>query len=287
MSSSSPRSSRRRQPGTTGLPTWSGIAIVLAALITGLLLSINAQAIGWPFLLCFAVAGIVVALATEARGLFLTIAAMPLLFGTMTVLTSWMVGRSLASDGTPAFSTTSIVTAIYPLAQFFPVLGGVTLIAAIIAAVRIWLLRRNGRAREETAIEVRRRTAEADRRNRDTVSRARSRANQVTVEELLARNRDRDRTRAPREPREPQVRRRQEALRRAPEADGHRGRQRPVREPEVRRMAPRQEPRPELRPESRTDSRPEPRTREIPRVEQEPPAPPRRRSRRLDDDLYS
>lgn len=287
MSSSSPRSSRRQQPGTTGLPTWSGIAIVLAALITGLLLSINAQAIGWPFLLCFAVAGIVVALATEARGLFLTIAAMPLLFGTMTVLTSWMVGRSLASDGTPAFSTTSIVTAIYPLAQFFPVLGGVTLIAAIIAAVRIWLLRRNGRAREESAIEVRRRTAEADRRNRDTVSRARSRANQVTVEELLARNRDRDRTRAPREPREPQVRRRQEALRRAPEADGHRGRQRPVREPEVRRMAPRHEPRPELRPESRTDSRPEPRTREIPRVEQEPPAPPRRRRRRLDDDLYS
>lgn len=283
MSSSSPRSSRRQQPGTTGLPTWSGIAIVLAALITGLLLSINAQAIGWPFLLCFAVAGIVVALATEARGLFLTIAAMPLLFGTMTVLTSWMVGRSLASDGTPAFSTTSIVTAIYPLAQFFPVLGGVTLIAAIIAAVRIWLLRRNGRAREESAIEVRRRTAEADRRNRDTVSRARSRANQVTVEELLARNRDRDRTRAPREPREPQVRRRQEALRRAPEADGHRGRQRPVREPEVRRLAPRQEP----RPESRTDSRPEPRTREIPRVEQEPPAPPRRRRRRLDDDLYS
>lgn len=287
MSSSSPRSSRRQQPGTTGLPTWSGIAIVLAALITGLLLSINAQAIGWPFLLCFAVAGIVVALATEARGLFLTIAAMPLLFGTMTVLTSWMVGRSLASDGTPAFSTTSIVTAIYPLAQFFPVLGGVTLVAAVIAAVRIWLLRRSGRVREETAIEVRRRTAEADRRNRDTVSRARSRANQVTVEELLARNRDRDRTRAPREPREPQVRRRQEALRRAPEADGHRGRQRPVREPEVRRMAPRQEPRPELRPESRTDSRPEPRTREIPRVEQEPPAPPRRRRRRLDDDLYS
>ena len=281
MSSSSPRSSRRQQPGTTGLPTWSGIAIVLAALITGLLLSINAQAIGWPFLLCFAVAGIVVALATEARGLFLTIASMPLLFGTMTVLTSWMVGRSLASDGTPAFSTTSIVTAIYPLAQFFPVLGGVTLIAAIIAAVRIWLLRRDGRAREESAIEVRRRTAEADRRNRDTVTRARSRANQVTVEELLARNRERDRsrTRAPREPREPQVRRRQEAPRRAPEADGHRGRPRPVREPEVRRMAPRQEPRP--------DSRPEPRTREIPRVEQEPPAPPRRRRRRLDDDLYS
>lgn len=282
MSSSSPRSSRRQQPGTTGLPTWSGIAIVLAALITGLLLSINAQAIGWPFLLCFAVAGIVVALATEARGLFLTIASMPLLFGTMTVLTSWMVGRSLASDGTPAFSTTSIVTAIYPLAQFFPVLGGVTLVAAIIAAVRIWLLRRNGRAREESAIEVRRRTAEADRRNRDTVSRARSRANQVTVEELLARNRERDRsrtTRAPREPREPQVRRRQEAPRRASEADGHRGRPRPVREPEVRRMAPRQEPRP--------DSRPEPRTREIPRVEQEPPAPPRRRRRRLDDDLYS
>ena len=191
MSTPSHRSRRRSHARSSGLPTWSGIAIVLAALVTGLLLSINGQAVGLPYLLCFAVAALVVALFTEVRGLFLTVAAIPLLFGIMTVFSAWAVTRSLTAEGTAAFSTTTIVTALFPLAQFFPVLLGVTAGAAAIALLRIWLFRRSGRAAESAALHDRHRVAEADRRNRDAVSRARRRTNQVTVEELLARNRDR------------------------------------------------------------------------------------------------
>lgn len=205
MSTTSPRSHRRSRSRTSGLPTWSGIAIVLAALITGLLLSINAQAVGVPFLVCFAVSALVVALFTEVRGLFLTIASIPLLFGIMTVLASWTVSRSLAAEGIGAFSTTTILTALFPLAQFFPVLVGVSAAAAAIALVRVWLSGRNRKAADAAAIDSRRRSAEEDRRNRATASRARRRPGQVTVDELLERNRARQ-EREPRPERRPEVR---------------------------------------------------------------------------------
>lgn len=133
-----------------------------------------------------------VALFTEARGLFLVVASLPLVFGIMTVISAWAVTRSLAAEGSAAFSTTTVITALFPLAQFFPVLFGATAAAGLIAVLRLWLLRRSGRARERAAIEHRRRAAEADRVNRDTASRARQRTNQVTVDELLARNRARN-----------------------------------------------------------------------------------------------
>ncbi|RSZ65571.1 amino acid permease [Corynebacterium hylobatis] len=254
MSTPTHRSRSRQATRPAGLPTWSGIAIVLAALVTGLLLSINAQAVGTPFLICFGVAAIVVALFTEARGLFLVVASLPLVFAVMTVGSSWAVSRSLAAEGSAAFSTTTILTALFPLAQFFPVMFGVTAAAGVIAVGRIWLLRRSGRARDAAAIEHRRRTAEADRVNRDTASRARRRTNQVTVDELLARNRaqatarEREGTATPR---------RTEPPRPIPRSEGGR----PPRE--RREMPPQRDPR-----EARA-------------------AQPPRRRRRLDDDLYS
>jgi hypothetical protein len=251
VSTSTPRSRTRRETRPAGLPTWSGIAIVLAALVTGLLLSINAQTVGAPFLICFAVAAIVVALFTEARGLFLVVASLPLIFAIMTVGSSWAVSRSLAAEGSAAFSTTTILTALFPLAQFFPVMFGVTAAAGAIAVGRVWLLRRSGRARDVAAIEHRRSAAEADRVNRDTASRARQRTNQVTVDELLARNR---------------------AQATAREREG--------------RAAPRrtEPPRPTPRPEA---ARPPRETRGPSEQRETPAARPPRRRRRLDDDLYS
>ncbi|MDO5512927.1 DUF6542 domain-containing protein [Corynebacterium sp.] len=204
MSTTSHRSRSRSSARSGGLPTWSGIAIVIAALITGLLLSINTQSVGVPYLLCFALAAVVVASLTEVRGLFLTVASIPLIFGVLTVITSWVVNRSQASEGTPALSTTAIATALFPLAQFFPVLVGVFALATAIAAVRVWLSRRSGRVAEKEAIAHRRRTAEADRRNRDAASRARRRTNQVTVEELMARSRSRSTEPRPPRPQRPQ-----------------------------------------------------------------------------------
>ncbi|AJE32759.1 hypothetical protein B842_04530 [Corynebacterium humireducens NBRC 106098 = DSM 45392] len=233
MSTPSHRSRSRSRARSTGLPTWSGIAIVLAALVTGLLLSINGQAVGLPYLLCFGVAALVVALVTEVRGLFLTVASIPLLFGVMTVVSAWAVTRSLASEGTAAFSMTSIATAVFPLAQFFPALMSVTSAAAAIALLRVWLSHRSGRAAQSAEMQDRRRTAEANRRNRDTVSRARRRTNQVTVEELLARNRERQ-ARRPEEAR--QTPRRQAARRAVPPREQRQQREVPQQQrPEPRR----------------------------------------------------
>lgn len=165
----------RTAPGklATGLPTWSGVSIVLAALLTGLLLSMLNHTIGAPYIILFVVASLVVALLTEVRGLFITVASIPLSFAAVTVLTSWFNGRAL-SPNISGLSTTALVTAVYPLLQLFPVLFFVTLGSAAIAFLRISLLRRRAAEMEKKERESRRRTAKAEQRNQETVSRLNS-----------------------------------------------------------------------------------------------------------------
>lgn len=190
---STPPSIHRRpapDPHFSGLPLWSAFAILIAALVTGLLVSLATGGLGLTFLVCFAVASLLMTLLVDPRGIFLTVASLPLLFGLGTVLTAWSVGRVQASDGAPLFSRATVVTALYPLTEHFPWMAVVTLVAVVIGVARLWLLRRRRAELERQAIESRRRTAEADRRNRTLSSSARKRADQITVEELLSRNRN-------------------------------------------------------------------------------------------------
>lgn len=167
---------------------WSAFAVLVAALATGLLLSVATGGLGLAFLVCFALAALVVTLLVDPRGIFLVVASLPFLFGLATVLTSWSVGRAQASQGAPLFSRATAVTALYPLTQHFPWLVTVTVLAVLVGLVRLWLLRRRNAKMERRARERRRRVAEADRRNRTLSSTARRRSEQITVEELLARN---------------------------------------------------------------------------------------------------
>lgn len=192
-------SQRSGAGGFPGIPVWSGPAIVFAALVTGLLLSLASGSVSTAYLVCFVVAGVAVALLTTARGLFLTVASIPLLFGVLTPVASWLVNQA-GTGAAQGFSTTAVVTAVYPLTQFFPVLAAVTVGAAVIAVLRLWLLKRRTRARAAAVRETRRRNAEAERRNRDTTTRARRQSTRtrpprsertgerVTVEELMKRN---------------------------------------------------------------------------------------------------
>lgn len=179
---------------------WSALAILVASLITGLLLSLHGQTLGLPFLLFFAVAAVVVTLLVEARGLFLTVATGPILFVFFTVLASWLVTQSQTVEGSDPFSTTAILASVYPLTQRFPWLFWVTIICVIIAVLRLWLLRRATRRAENAERARRRRVAEAERVNRDQYAnarartarpsrRAREREERVTVQELMERNR--------------------------------------------------------------------------------------------------
>ncbi|MGP6173653.1 DUF6542 domain-containing protein [Corynebacterium sp. A21] len=201
-----PRAGSARPAAGTfpGLPAWSGIAIVFAALVTGLVISVAMGTIGAGYLACFAIAGIAVALLVELRGLFLTVAALPLLFSLVTPVASWFVSQTLTGSNAE-FSATAVVTSIFPLLQFFPLLFTVTLGSAAIALLRLWLFNRRERERERSARSARRRDAEAERVNRATAHRARQTSTRiprqpraertgerVTVEELMQRNVDRD-----------------------------------------------------------------------------------------------
>lgn len=161
--------------GAVGLPVWSGVAIVIAALATGMLISLFNQEMGALYLTCFAVAAVVVALFTQPRGLFLTVATMPLSFVVFTLATAWLIGRQL-SPNVSGTSTTAIITMIYPVFQFFPVLALVVAGAALIAWLRLRLLHRNLARSHRQRQATRRRDAEEDRRNRYTATRARRRA---------------------------------------------------------------------------------------------------------------
>ena len=161
--------------GAVGLPVWSGVAIVVAALATGMLISLLNQEMGALYLTCFAVAAVVVALFTQPRGLFLTVSTMPLAFVVSTLATALLIGRQL-SPNVSGTSTTAIITMIYPVFQFFPVLALVVAGAALIAWLRLHLLHRNLVRSQRQRQARRRRDAEADRRNRTTATRARRRA---------------------------------------------------------------------------------------------------------------
>lgn len=179
--------------------------MVFASLATGLLLSLLIGEIGLPYQLLFIICSLGIALLVEARGLFLTVASMPILFGIFTPLTAWFVSQQGIAGG-QGLSATAILTAIYPLAEMFPTLILVTLISAMIAVARIVLLRRNQQTMQTTGEQVRRAQREADLANATVASRARAQStrtrpsrrtgssgagSQVTVDELIRRSQER------------------------------------------------------------------------------------------------
>ena len=187
-----------------GLPTWSGPSVVLASLITGLLLSLLSGNLGLPYQLIFIIGSLGIALLVEARGLFLTVASIPLLFGIITPMTAWFVSQQGIAGG-QGLSTTAVLTAIYPLAEMFPTLVMVTVLCAVIGIVRIRLLRRNQQHQQVSGEQARRAQREADVANTTVASRAREQSSrvrsrriqetsgdsQVTVDELIRRSRER------------------------------------------------------------------------------------------------
>lgn len=162
---------------------------MVAGLLTGLVISFSQQEISLFYLVIFLIATVTVTMLVEVRGLFLTVVAIPLLFAVMTVISAWTVTRSLAAEGTAPFSTTSILTAVYPLTQYFPWLLTVTVICLVIAVLRVSLVRRTAHNQQVRERRRSRRALNRDRRTLNAAAHARGSSPQVTVEELLARSR--------------------------------------------------------------------------------------------------
>ena len=189
--------SSRAEKGFGALPVWTSIAVIVAALATGLIISTITTSVGWPFLICFILGAVAASALVNVRGLFLTVGSIPLLFGIAIFFTSWLVSRASASEASPAFSTTILVTSAYPLLEVFPYLAFTLLVCIAIAVFRVYRAKQTVTSINSKEQVSRRAMAESDRRNRETTSRARQTTERLSVAELVERNKKSSRTPRP------------------------------------------------------------------------------------------
>ncbi|MDY6049773.1 MAG: DUF6542 domain-containing protein [Corynebacterium sp.] len=164
-------STHAQQPAPeNGLPLWSGMSILAAALLTGALLSLSAGRLGGTFLICFGLGAAAVIAFIRPTRMFLMVALIPIIYAIITPLGGWIV------TGQGQFSTTAFLAGGYPLFQFFPILILVSLGALALGYLRVRLVQANrvSAERQSTAANRRRRQA-----NSETVAR------KVTVDELI------------------------------------------------------------------------------------------------------
>lgn len=189
------RNTNAQSASFQGLPTGSAIGILFAALFTGALLSMYFGFIGWPLLLCFIVATLVVTTLVNPKGLFLTVASAPILFFLAVLATGYAIsGDELSGGG--ASSKAALLAVVYPITEVFPVLATVTVGAIIIAVARYKLVERQNKARARTETAERHQVAVSNRRAASQSRRARERSSSVSVQELLSRAKD-ERERSP------------------------------------------------------------------------------------------
>lgn len=183
------------------------------ALIIGMIIAVVTTNFNWEYTAFFAVGAFAAVILVNLRGLYLTVASVPLLFGIITFFTGWGITAGSSAGG--AVSKTALITAGYPLIERFPSLLIVTLACALIAVVRLWLGRRSAKSTQDRETATRRATAEADRRNRESASRARKRSGTLTVAEIAARNKAETTGRVRTGERDRDARRREQAAERA------------------------------------------------------------------------
>ena len=163
----------------SALPVWTALTVLIAALVTGLLLSLLVGDVSWPYGVCLLLSAIATAAFVNPRGIFLTVVTIPLWYVLITPIAGWVVTLASGSESIRPFSKTTLATALFPTAELFPWLIAAFLIALVIGLGRWWFLRQRGAAYREEEQDSRRATAEAERRNRDT---------RLSVAELIARN---------------------------------------------------------------------------------------------------
>ncbi|OIR42805.1 hypothetical protein BJP07_07840 [Corynebacterium sp. NML130628] len=147
----------------------------------------SAGYIGWPLLVLFSVAVIVVTTLVDPRGLFLTVAATPLLFVAALLGFGVLSARGqLGAAG--AGGKTALLMVLYPVIEHFPILFTVTTGALVIAVVRYWLIQRHNDEVLRRERALRRRMSQSNRRTNYEGRRARERSKGgITVAELLKR----------------------------------------------------------------------------------------------------
>ncbi|MDY3127091.1 MAG: DUF6542 domain-containing protein [Corynebacterium sp.] len=180
----------QRAPLTyAAFPVWLSVAVVIASLITGGVISTLTGSISWAFVVIFGLGAIAATLLVEVRGLFLTVAAIPFLIGAGTLITSFAVTSTSGFGSSSSLSRTQIITSVYPLLEVFPPLLIISCVCVILALVRISMAKQHARSVDKQTYLSRQQTAAAEKRNRESSSRARQTVRRLTVAELVERNR--------------------------------------------------------------------------------------------------
>ncbi len=237
---------------------WAPPLLLIASGILGLLFSIPTGSVGTPYLIAFFTAAVVGTLFVVARGLTVTVAQIPLLFTIITPLVAWYTGSfaDMAVGGVSASTPfkTRVITAAYPVIQFFP---WMVLITLTTLAIAIWryvetkrtaekyqkLRRKDVRRQKEVNQRTARHASEARQRTVRAQQRQESKSAQQLIEESRRRRAERDRLYAQRQQQRLQAQqRRAQRQQQAPhQARVWGGEQRsprtsPGRNPEIRRV---------------------------------------------------
>ncbi|MGM5594104.1 hypothetical protein QZG57_04250 [Corynebacterium glucuronolyticum] len=172
--SARPRPPRRAEVGghesIHGIPLWAVPLLLIAALLTGAVISMAGGTLGWIYLFSFGLISLCIALFVEPRGIFLAVAQIPLVFSIVTPFAGWLVAQTHSDNN---FSATVLIGAAYPLFQQFPFLLIITAGAAAIGYLRLAQLRRAERGEVRQREETSRRQRSSDEKNRQVAQRAR------------------------------------------------------------------------------------------------------------------
>ncbi|WP_146007537.1 DUF6542 domain-containing protein [Corynebacterium xerosis] len=144
-----------RRSGPRRLPMWAPPLLFVVAGLIGIVAALPTGSIGLPYLLAFAAAAIVGTMLVDPRGLVVTVTQQPLLFTVITPIVAWLIASwsdpsvGGALDSTP--TKTRLITAAYPIVQYFPWMA---LIPLICTAIAIWryldITRVNAKTDKET-----------------------------------------------------------------------------------------------------------------------------------------
>ena len=165
------------QKHSSRFPVWAPPLVMAAVILTGLVLAMSSHEIPTSYFVLFSIATIACTVFVEPRGLFLTVAAMPLYYVIGTFIVGWF---ATAGAGSATGRKARLLTAAYPTVEHFLWLLFPLIIAVLIAVFRWWLYREELARRAAREAFARRRRVTSDRNNRESYSRARTRS----IEEL-------------------------------------------------------------------------------------------------------
>lgn len=173
------KSSAAQSSGLPSITLGKGLGLLAAILLTGALISILMGALGWVYLAFLVIGSLLVALVVEERGLFLTVASIPIFYAITVVLAGFFITKANLPEGASSFSKTAIVTSAFPLVQNFLWLLIALVGAGFIGWLRWMRYRKTARRIVDREAASRRTEAEQDRRNR---------AERLSVADLMARD---------------------------------------------------------------------------------------------------